>query len=116
VEEDLKTAALPPLSWYDLLLELLRAEPGGLRTYRLQSAMLIPQYNMSRLIDSIAKAVMSNGAAVTQTGAARSFASRRTERRFNERCGRSIATFWSASLRRNLPKVTRSASPSSCIR
>ena len=56
VEEELKTAALPPLSWYDLLLELLRAEPGGLRPYQLQSAMLIPQYNMSRLIDRVAKA------------------------------------------------------------
>ncbi len=56
VEEELKTAALPPLSWYDLLLELLRAEPGGLRPYQLQSAMLIPQYNMSRLIDRITKA------------------------------------------------------------
>lgn len=56
VEEELKAAALPPLSWYDLLLELLRAEPDGLRPYRLQSAMLIPQYNISRLIDRISKA------------------------------------------------------------
>jgi DNA-binding MarR family transcriptional regulator len=56
VEEELKTAALPPLSWYDLLLELLRAAPGGLRPYQLQSAMLIRQYNMSRLIDRITKA------------------------------------------------------------
>jgi DNA-binding MarR family transcriptional regulator len=56
VEEELKTAALPPLSWYDLLLELRRAEPGGLRPYQLQSAMLIPQYNMSRLIDRMTKA------------------------------------------------------------
>ena len=56
VEEDLKTACLPPLSWYDLLLELRRAEPVGLRPYQLQSAMLIPQYNMSRLIDRVAKA------------------------------------------------------------
>jgi DNA-binding MarR family transcriptional regulator len=55
VEEELKTAALPPLSWYDLLLELRRAEPGGLRPYQLQSAMLIPQYNVSRLIDRITK-------------------------------------------------------------
>jgi DNA-binding MarR family transcriptional regulator len=53
VEEELKTAALPPLSWYDLLLELRRAEPSGLRPYQLQSAMLIPQYNVSRLIDRI---------------------------------------------------------------
>ena len=56
VEEELKTASLPPLSWYDLLLELRRAEPDGLRPYQLQTAMLIPQYNMSRLIDRIAKA------------------------------------------------------------
>ena len=56
VEENLKTSALPPLAWYDLLLELRRAEPSGLRPYQLQSAMLIPQYNMSRLIDRIAKA------------------------------------------------------------
>jgi DNA-binding MarR family transcriptional regulator len=39
-----------------LLLELRRAEPVGLRPYRLQSAMLIPQSNMSRLIDRVAKA------------------------------------------------------------
>jgi DNA-binding MarR family transcriptional regulator len=56
VEEELKTAGLPPLSWYDLLLELRRAEPVGLRPYQLQSAMLIPQSNMSRLIDRVAKA------------------------------------------------------------
>jgi DNA-binding MarR family transcriptional regulator len=56
VEEELKSAGLPPLSWYDLLLELRRGGPGGLRPYQLQSAMLISQYNMSRLIDRIAKA------------------------------------------------------------
>lgn len=56
VEDALKGAGLPPLSWYDLLLELRRAEPGGLRPYQLQSAMLVPQYNMSRLIDRVAKA------------------------------------------------------------
>ena len=55
VEEELKAARLPPLSWYGLLLELRRAEPGGLRPYQLQSAMLIPQYNVSRLIDRITK-------------------------------------------------------------
>ena len=56
VEENLKASALPPLAWYDLLLELRHAEPSGLRPYQLQAAMLIPQYNMSRLIDRIAKA------------------------------------------------------------
>lgn len=56
VEDALKTAGLPPLAWYDLLLELKRAEPEGLRPFQLQSAMLIPQYNMSRLLDRVVKA------------------------------------------------------------
>ncbi len=56
VEVALKEAGLPPLFWYDLLLELKRAEPQGLRPYELQSAMLIPQYNISRLIDRVTKA------------------------------------------------------------
>ena len=55
VEKALKGAGLPPLSWYDLLLELRRAEPYGLRPGQLQAAMLIPQYHMSRLIDRVAK-------------------------------------------------------------
>lgn len=56
VEARLKEAGMPPLSWYDLLLELRHAEPCGLRPIQLQSAMLIPQYNMSRLIDRVTKA------------------------------------------------------------
>ena len=31
VERDLKEAGLPPLAWYDALLELYRARPDGLR-------------------------------------------------------------------------------------
>ena len=54
-EQALKKAGLPPLSWYDVLLELKRARPEGLRPYQLQSAMLIAQYNLSRLIDRIEK-------------------------------------------------------------
>ncbi|WP_193185893.1 MarR family winged helix-turn-helix transcriptional regulator [Nisaea sediminum] len=56
VESALKSDGLPPLAWYDLLLEVKRAEPDGLRPYQLQSRMLIPQYNMSRLVDRMAKA------------------------------------------------------------
>lgn len=56
VEAALKRAGMPPLAWYDLLLELKRAEPEGLRPFQLQSAMLIPQYNMSRLLDRVVKA------------------------------------------------------------
>lgn len=56
VETALKSAGLPPLAWYDLLLEVKRADPEGLRPFQLQSRMLIPQYNMSRLVERMAKA------------------------------------------------------------
>ena len=56
VEEALKGAGLPTLSWYDLLLELRRAGPEGMRPVRLQKEMLIPQYNMSRLLDRVEEA------------------------------------------------------------
>lgn len=53
VERDLKTAGLPPLVWYDVLLEVERAGSEGLRPYELEKAMLLAQYNLSRLIDRI---------------------------------------------------------------
>ena len=51
VERDLKQAGLPPLAWYDALLELHRARPDGLRPGALETEMLLPQYNVSRLVD-----------------------------------------------------------------
>ena len=56
VEADLKGAGLPPLSWYDALLELRRAGAEGLRPHALQQKMLLEQYNMSRLLDRLEKA------------------------------------------------------------
>jgi DNA-binding MarR family transcriptional regulator len=56
IERDLKAAALPPLAWYDVLWELERAGNGGLRPFELQRAMLLEQYNLSRLIDRIEQA------------------------------------------------------------
>lgn len=53
VETDLKTAALPPLAWYDVLLEVRRAQPEWLRPVDIQEKMLVKQYNMSRLIDRL---------------------------------------------------------------
>lgn len=53
VEAALKNDGLPPLAWYDLLLELKRAAPEGLRPVSLQTEMLIPQYNMSRLLNRV---------------------------------------------------------------
>lgn len=53
VEARLKKAGLPPLAWYDALLELERADPPGLRPFELQKAMLFAQYNLSRLVDRL---------------------------------------------------------------
>jgi DNA-binding MarR family transcriptional regulator len=51
VEADLKSAGFPPLAWYDVLLELRRAEPQGLRPMELERELLLPQSNVSRLLD-----------------------------------------------------------------
>jgi DNA-binding MarR family transcriptional regulator len=56
IEQDLKSAALPPLAWYDVLWELERAGDDGLRPFELQRTMLLEQYNLSRLIDRIEQA------------------------------------------------------------
>ena len=55
VEARLKAAGLPDLAWYDVLLELERAD-DGLRPFELQKALLFAQYNLSRLIDRMATA------------------------------------------------------------
>lgn len=55
VEARLKAAGLPDLAWYDVLLELERAD-AGLRPFELQKAMLFAQYNLSRLIDRMVAA------------------------------------------------------------
>ena len=53
IETALKQADLPPLAWYDVLLELDRAGPDGLRPFALERALLLPQYGLSRLLDRI---------------------------------------------------------------
>jgi DNA-binding MarR family transcriptional regulator len=53
VETALKRAGLPPLAWYDALLEVERAGPVGIRPYELEQQMLLPQYGLSRLLNRI---------------------------------------------------------------
>ena len=55
VERDLKAAGLPPLAWYDVLLELSRAADGRLRPFEIEKETLLAQYNLSRLLDRLAK-------------------------------------------------------------
>jgi DNA-binding MarR family transcriptional regulator len=56
VEKDVKAAGLPPLEWYDVLLELSRAPDRGLRPYELEGRLLLAQYNLSRLVDRLQQA------------------------------------------------------------
>lgn len=53
IEGALKEAGLPPLSWYDVLIELEREGDAGLRPVELERAILLPQYGLSRLLDRI---------------------------------------------------------------
>jgi DNA-binding MarR family transcriptional regulator len=55
VESELKAAGLPPLAWYDVLLELSR-EDAGLRPFALEQELLLAQYNLSRLLDRLESA------------------------------------------------------------
>lgn len=55
VERDLKEAGLPPLAWYDVLLELSRAVDGRLRPFEIEKETLLAQYNLSRLLDRLQK-------------------------------------------------------------
>jgi DNA-binding MarR family transcriptional regulator len=53
MEGDLKQAGLPPLGWYDVLLELWRAEDGRLRPLEIERRTLLAQYNLSRLLNRL---------------------------------------------------------------
>lgn len=53
IEADLKAAGLPPLRWYDVLLELHRAAPDGMRQFEIGAAVLLSKYNVSRLLDRL---------------------------------------------------------------
>lgn len=53
IERAFREAKLPPLAWYDVLLELDRAGEKGLRPVELERQMLLAQSNISRLIDRI---------------------------------------------------------------
>lgn len=56
VEQDLKKAGFPALSWYDALLELSRSPHGALRPVELEKQMMLPQYSTSRLVDRLVEA------------------------------------------------------------
>ena len=56
IESDIKAGGFPPLAWYDVLLELRRAGPAGLRPMEFEEKLLLAQHNVSRLLDRMEKA------------------------------------------------------------
>lgn len=68
VERELKQAGLPPLVWYDVLLELSRPGVAGLRPVELEKLLLLAQYNLSRLLDRLEKAGLIERHAVEDDG------------------------------------------------
>lgn len=55
IEADLKASGMPPLTWYDVLLELERAKGGALRPREIAEETLFTRYNVTRLIDRMEK-------------------------------------------------------------
>jgi len=55
VEDSLKSKGLPPLAWYDVLLELHREKSRGLRQFEIGEKILLNKHNLSRLIDRLEK-------------------------------------------------------------
>lgn len=47
---------MPTLAWYDVLLELERSRDNALRPFELERAMLLEQYNLSRLLSRMESA------------------------------------------------------------
>jgi len=56
IEAALGAQNLPPLDWYDALLEIERAGRDGVRPFVLQKRLLLAQYSMSRLLKRIESA------------------------------------------------------------
>jgi DNA-binding MarR family transcriptional regulator len=68
IEGELKQADLPPLAWYDVLLELSREPQGMLRPVELERRLLLAQYNASRLTDRMARAGLVERRACPEDG------------------------------------------------
>ena len=58
VAAELKRNELPPLDWYDVLLELHRAGEQGLRQFEIGDRILLSKHNLSRLIDRLVRQKM----------------------------------------------------------
>src|SRR5262245_493255 len=112
VEADLKAAGLPPLLWYDVVLELARAPDGRLRHRDLQARVLLAKYNLSRLIDRMADDGLVTRAPVQEDARGAYIAITESGRRLQKRMwpayAKSIARHFAAQLEeRDLAELDR---------
>lgn len=56
IERALAGAGLPPLGWYDVLLELSGAPDGRLRMHELARAVVLSRSGLTRLVDRLERA------------------------------------------------------------
>ncbi|MBA3388839.1 MAG: MarR family transcriptional regulator [Rubrobacter sp.] len=56
IERELSAAELPPLGWYDVLLELSRASDRRLRMHELAQAVVLSRSGLTRLVDRLERA------------------------------------------------------------
>ena len=68
VESALKRAGLPPLDWYDALLELRRERETGIRQFQLGERVLLSKHNLSRLINRLEQKGLVRRLACTEDG------------------------------------------------
>ena len=64
VEKGLKGAGLPALAWHEVLAALAEAAEQRLRPADIGTALVMAQYNLSRLLDRIAEAGLIQRSAV----------------------------------------------------
>ena len=55
IERELSEAGLPPLGWYDVLLELWRVPRRRLRMHELARAVVLSRSGLTRLVDRLEK-------------------------------------------------------------
>lgn len=68
IEQSLKEQGLPPLSWYDVLIEVHRAGDTGLHQFEISQKTLLPKHNLSRLIDRLEKQGLVRRQTCTEDG------------------------------------------------
>jgi DNA-binding MarR family transcriptional regulator len=68
IEQDLKARGLPPLSWYDVLWPLQRAEDGRLRINQLADEVVLSRTGLVRLVDRLEAAGLLRREPVPEDG------------------------------------------------